>query len=138
MVREIVKDENILKQKSISFIFGEDDYLIQDMLDTANEHKEMCAGLACIQIGIPKKIILVKQDGKYIPFINPVIIKKSTKTYTTKEGCLSVDGMKIVKRHCAVRIVYSTPQGKKKAQEFNGYTAQIIQHEIDHLHGILI
>ena len=138
MVREIVKDENVLYQKSANFIFGEDDYLIQDMLDTANEHKENCVGLACVQIGIPKNIILVKQGGKYIPFINPVIVKKSPNTYIATEGCLSIEGFRTVKRHKTVKVIYTTIQGKRKMQEFSGYVAQIIQHEIDHLNGILI
>lgn len=138
MIREIVKDENLLKQKSTNFIFGEDDYLIEDMLDTANAHKERCAGLACIQIGIAKKIILVKQNDKFIPFINPVIIKKSPKTFIAQEGCLSLDGIRPVKRHRSVKVMYSTVQGKLKVQEFNGFIAEVIQHECDHLNGVLI
>jgi peptide deformylase len=138
MVKEIVKDTEILTQKSVSFVFGEDDYLIQDMLDTANEHKERCAGLACIQIGIPKKIVLVKQNDKYNVFINPMIIKKSLKTYIAQEGCLSVDGIHAVKRHNSVKVMWTTAQGKKKVQEFNGFIAEIIQHECDHLQGVLI
>ena len=138
MKREIVKDTEILTQKSVPFVFGEDDYLIQDMLDTANEHKERCAGLACIQIGIPKKIILVKQNDKYDVFINPMIIKKSPKTYIAQEGCLSVDGIHSVKRHNSVKVMWTTAQCKKKVQEYNGFVAEIIQHECDHLQGILI
>ena len=138
MIREIVKDETILRQKSAPFVFGEDDYLIQDLLDTANKHIENCAGLASIQIGVPKKIILVKQKDNYNVFINPMIISKSIGTYIAREGCLSVDGTKLVKRHRSVKVVWTTPQGKKKVQEFNGFVAEIIQHECDHLHGILI
>lgn len=138
MIKEIIKDEKVLTQKSVQFVFGEDDYLIQDMLDTANEYKENCAGLACIQIGIPKKIILVKSNDKYNVLINPMVIKKSPKTYIAQEGCLSVDGIKTVKRHNSVKVMWTTAQGKKKVQEFNGFVAEIIQHEIDHLNGILI
>lgn len=138
MIKEIVKDENILRQKSELFVIGEDDYLITDMIDTANSHKDNCAGLACIQIGVAKRVILVKQNNSYVVFINPMIIKKNPKTYITKEGCLSLDGMRAVKRHKSVKVVYTTIQGKRKVQEFNGYVAQIIQHEIDHCNGILI
>lgn len=138
MIKDIIKDEKVLTQKSVQFVFGKDDYLIQDMLDTANEYKENCAGLACIQIGIPKKIILVKSNDKYNVLINPMIIKKSPKTYIAQEGCLSVDGIKTVKRHNSVKVMWTTAQGKKKVQEFNGFVAEIIQHEIDHLNGILI
>lgn len=74
MIKDIIKDENILSQKSEHFIFGEDDYLIADLIDTANEHRDNCAGLASIQIGVPKRIVVVKQGNKYIPFINPMII----------------------------------------------------------------
>ena len=137
MERPITKDESILTAKSVPFIFGEDDYLIQDMLDTANAH-DTCIGLACIQIGIAKKLILVKQGDKFVPFINPIILKRSSKTYIAQEGCLSVDGTREVKRHYSVKVMWTTPKGKKKMQEFNGLHAQIIQHEIDHLEGKLI
>lgn len=138
MIREIVKDENLLKQKSTNFIFGEDEYLIQDMLDTANAHNENCAGLACIQIGVAKRVVLVRQGNNFIPFINPKIIKKSPKTYIAREGCLSLDGYRIVQRHNSVKVMWTTQNGKTKVQEFNGFIAQIIQHECDHLNGVLI
>lgn len=138
MIKEIIKDENILRQKSEPFVLGEDDYLIQDLLDTAKEHEENCAGLACIQIGIPKRVILARQGNKFIPFLNPVIIKKSPKTYTTKEGCLSLDGIRTVQRHHSIKVMWTTPDGKRQAKEFSGYIAQILQHEIDHCDGILI
>lgn len=138
MVKEIVKDENILRQKSELFVMGEDDYLIADMIDTANANKDNCAGLACIQIGVAKRVILVRQNNNFVAFINPVIIKKSPKTYITQEGCLSLDGLRTVKRHRSVKVVYTTIQGKRKVQEFSGFVAEIIQHEIDHCNGILI
>jgi len=138
MVKEIIKDENILKQKSEHFIFGEDEYLIQDLLDTANEHKENCAGLASIQLGVPKRIVVVKQGTKYIPFINPMIIQKSPKTYIATEGCLSLDGTRQVKRHSSIKVVWRTANGQRKVQMFNGFIAEVLQHEIDHCNGILI
>ena len=138
MVKEIVKDENILKQKSEMFVMGEDNYLITDMIDTANAHKDNCAGLACIQIGVAKRVILVRQNDDFEVFINPMIIKKSPETYMAKEGCLSLDGTREVKRHRTVKVIYKTIQGKQKAQEFRGYVAEIIQHEVDHCNGILI
>ena len=79
MIKEIVKDENILRQKSELFVMGEDDYLITDMIDTANANKDNCAGLACIQIGVAKRVILVRQNDNFVAFINPVIIKKALK-----------------------------------------------------------
>lgn len=138
MIKDINKDTDSLSQKSLPFVLGEDDYLIKDMLDTAEAHKENCVGLACIQIGVPKKVILVRQGDKFIPFINPMIIKKSHGTYEADEGCLSLEGTRRVRRHNSVKVVWTTREGKRKVQEFNGFIAQILQHEIDHCNGILI
>jgi peptide deformylase len=138
MKRDITKDEKILTRKSEPFILGEDDYLIQDLIDTANEHKETCAGLACIQIGIAKRIIVVRLGENYVPYINPIIFQKSNQTYTTQEGCLSVEGTHTVKRHHSIKLIWTTPEGQKKMKEFKGWIAQVIQHEVDHLNGILI
>ena len=138
MVREIIKDMEILTQKSEKFVIGQDEHLIADMLDTANKHKDRCAGLACIQIGVPKRVILVRQGDKFIPYINPVIVSKSPNTYIATEGCLSVEGVRSVKRHEQIKLVYCDRNGKTKSANFNGYVAQIIQHECDHLNGILI
>lgn len=138
MIKEIIKDEIILQTKSENFVFGEDNHLIQDMIDTATANIEICAGLACIQIGVAKRVILVKQGDKFIVYINPVIVKKSPKTYITQEGCLSLDGLRTVKRHRQITLAYTNKQGKRKVQTFSGFTAQIIQHECDHLNGILI
>lgn len=138
MIRDIIKDESMLSQKSEHFIFGEDDYLIADLIDTANEHRDNCAGLASIQIGVPKRIVVVKQGNKYIPFINPMIIQKSPQTYIATEGCLSLDGTRQVKRHSSIKVVWRTANGQRKVQMFNGFTAEVLQHEIDHCNGITI
>lgn len=138
MVRDIIKDPGILSQKSSPFIQAEDNHLIADMMDTANAHKDRCAGLACIQIGIPKRVILVRQEDKFIPFINPVIVKRSAKTYYTQEGCLSLDGERTVRRHSSVMVVWTDMKGKRKTKEFTGFTAEVLQHEIDHCNGVLI
>ena len=138
MIRDIVKDENVLRQKSEPFVFGQDDYLITDLLDTANAHKDNCAGLACIQIGVAKRIVLVRVGDNFIPFINPVIFKKSPKTYIAQEGCLSLEGLRTVKRHKSVKVMWTDQNGKRKVQEFSGYVAEILQHEIDHCNGVLI
>jgi peptide deformylase len=138
MVREIIKDPVILTQKSEPFIFGQDDHIVQDMLDTAEAHKENCVGLAAIQIGEPKRVILVRQGDNFVPFINPAVVKKSPDTYYTMEGCLSLEGVRNVRRHRSVMVSWTATNGKKKVKEFNGFTAQILQHEIDHLNGVLI
>ena len=86
MIRDIVKDEGILTQKSELFVRGEDDYIIQDLLDTANAHIENCAGLASIQLGIPKRVIVVRNnENKFKVFINPIIIRTSPEMYATSE-----------------------------------------------------
>ena len=138
MIRDIVKDTAVLQQKSLPFVFEEDEFLIPDLLDTAKAHGENCVGLAAIQIGIPKRVILVRFGKNFIPFINPMIIHKSTKTYEADEGCLSLEGTRRVKRHKSVKVVWTEPSGKKRVQEFIGFPAQILQHEIDHCNGILI
>ena len=138
MVREIIKDIDILQQKSETFIFGEDNHLIDDLIDTANAHIENCAGLACIQIGVPKKVIVVKVGDKFIPMVNPMIIKRSQETFIAKEKCLSLDGEREVKRHRRIKVGFLTKDGKKNCYDIGGFLAQVIQHECDHLQGKLI
>ena len=135
MVREIPKDLESLSQNSVDFIPGLDDHLITDMLDTANAHKDNCAGLACIQIGINKRIILVRDGDDFKVFCNPAIVKRSAKTYMATEGCLSLDGSREVKRHNSVMVSWVTPKGKRNVKEFTGWIAEIIQHEVDHTGG---
>ena len=148
MVRTIIKDEEMLKQKSDRFEFANvsnltynvpgDEYLIQDILDTAEYHKDKCVGLAAIQMGIPKRLIAVWMGSKFIPMINPAIIQKSKSTYTAIEGCLSLEGQREVRRHSTIKVAYTTKDKKAKVETFKGYVAQIIQHEVDHLNGKLI
>ncbi len=138
MEKPIVKDIEFLKQKSEKFIIGKDDYIINDMIDTANAHKENCAGLAGVQIGELKRVVLVRNEDKFIPFINPVIIKKSGKIYIANEGCLSLDGKRDVKRWFTIMVKWSDVNGKTNVKSFSGYLAEILQHEIDHLNGVLI
>lgn len=138
MIKEIIKDTEILQQKSSSFNFGEDDYLITDLLDTAKANEEHCVGLACIQIGTPKKVIVVKMGDKFVPMINPMIIKRSQETFIAKERCMSLDGEREVKRHKNIKVGYTTKDKRQRCDSFNGFIAQVIQHECDHLNGILI
>ena len=138
MEREIIKDISVLQQKSETFIFGEDNHLIDDLIDTANANVEHCAGLACVQIGVPKKLIVVKVSDKFIPMINPMIIKRSQEIFIAKEKCLSLEGERDVKRHKRIKVGYLTKDGKKRCDDVGGFTAQVIQHECDHLQGKLI
>lgn len=139
MIKDIVKDTEFLSQKSEKFDIEVDGKsLLKDMLDTANFHKENCAGLAATQIGVLKRVILVRHGMKFIPYINPKIIWKSPQTYMATEGCLSLEGLRNVKRHKTIKLIYSDTNGKMFCKIINGRQAQIIQHECDHLEGILI
>ena len=137
MVREILKDEDFLKQKSESAT--RDDIAIAiDLLDTLKAHAHHCVGLAANMIGERKRIIAVKNGEYYLAMLNPEIVKKSAKKYKVKEGCLSLIGERETVRHDWIEIKYRDMDFRKQKQKFSGFTAQIIQHEIDHCNGILI
>ena len=138
MVRDITKDQEVLKQASKPFLFGEDSELIKDLIDTAEAHRPNCVGLAAIQLGVQKRAIVALVGGKFTPFINPTIVNKSHTTYVAEEGCLSLEGLHEVKRHQWVMVRYQTRTGRWTARKFYSREAQILQHEIDHCNGILI
>lgn len=138
MVKEIIKDVDILSQKSEKFLICEDDELIRDLIDTANSHRDICAGLAAIQIGVPKRVIVVRQTDKFVPFINPIVVRRSNKKFLSVEGCLSIEGQRQVERYEWIKVMYEDINGKHRCSRFNGLIGQIIQHEIDHCNGILI
>ena len=138
MIKPIVKNERKLSVKSERFIFGKDDYIINDMIDTAEAHKDTCVGLAAVQIGYNKRVILVRNGDKFIPYINPTIFYKGKQTYVTNESCLSLEGERSVKRHVEIKMTYTDINGKPQAKTFRNYTAQIMQHECDHLNGVII
>lgn len=139
MIREIIKDTDVLQQVSIKVVptATSTKELIQDMVDTATEHSERCVGLAAIQIGEAKRVIIVSDGEKYIPYINPVITQYLGDKYEVEEGCMSLEGKRTVTRYQGVEIMHN--RGKKVVKErFGGFYAQIIQHEVDHLNGKLI
>ena len=138
MIKDIVKDEKFLTKQSERFVFGEDEHIIKDLIDTANAHKDNCVGLAAVQIGYHKRVIVVRMNDDFIPFINPRIVQKFGNQYTAFEGCLSVESGGYAKRKSGVRVAYTGENGKEKIITYTGYTAQIIQHEVDHLNGVLI
>jgi len=137
VVREIVKDEDFLKQKSESAT-RDDIAIAVDLLDTLKAHAHHCVGLAANMIGESKRIIVVKDEESYLAMLNPEIVKKSAKEYKVKEGCLSLIGERETIRHDWIEIKYRDMDFRKQKQKFSGFTAQIIQHEIDHCNGILI
>lgn len=136
MVRSIVKDALFLGQKS-EMATPDDAVVIDDLLDTLNANAEHCVGLAANMIGIKKRIIVYSVGMTGVPMINPVIIKKA-KPYETEEGCLSLLGVRKTTRYESIEVDYLDRSFKKQRQTFTGWTAQIIQHEIDHCDGIII
>ena len=136
MVREIMRDEAFLSQKAEPATL-EDLPAAQDLLDTLTAHKDGCVGMAANMIGVNKRIIAFDNEGKYMVMLNPEIIKKSG-PYEAEEGCLSLTGTRKAKRWQSIKVQYQNEQFQTRVKTFTGWTAQIIQHEIDHCEGILI
>ena len=136
MVREIIKDTAFLSQKA-EIAVAEDVSVAQDLLETLEAHRDGCAGMAANMIGINKRIIAFDNEGKYMVMFNPEIIKKSG-PYQAQEGCLSLPGTRTAKRWKSIKVQYQTETFQTRFKAFTGWTAQIIQHEIDHCEGVLI
>ena len=137
MVRELIHDPIMLARKSAPAT--RDDLQIgQDLLDTLLAHRESCVGMAANMIGLFKRIIVFDNEGTPMLMFNPEIIKTSGE-YETEEGCLSLlGGPRRTKRYQKIKVQYQTPDFQTRLKTFSGWTAQIIQHEIDHCNGILI
>ena len=136
MVREIIRDETFLSQKAEPATL-EDLPVAQDLLDTLTAHKDGCVGMAANMIGVCKRIIVFDNDGTYMVMLNPEVIKKSG-PYEAEEGCLSLTGTRKAKRWQSIKVQYQNEQFQTRFKTFTGWTAQIIQHEIDHCEGVLI
>lgn len=136
MVRPIMRDVLFLRQKS-ELATKADRQVIEDLLDTLKAHEEGCVGMAANMIGIKKNIIAVNMGFMNMAMINPVITKKSG-AFETEEGCLSLVGTRKTTRYQEIEVEYLDGDFKKQRQKYSGWTAQIIQHEIDHLAGIII
>ena len=137
MIREICKAEVFLAQKAEAAT-ADDLNTAQDLLDTLRAHAGHCVGLAANMIGEPKAIIAIQAGPAALAMLNPVITKKSARTYQTAEGCLSLPGERPVTRYESIEVSWRDQQFRKQKQKFQGFTAEIIQHEIDHCQGILI
>ena len=137
MVREVVHDPIFLGGKSEPAT--KDDLPVeQDLLDTLIANKEGCVGMAANMIGVRKRIIVFDCDGSYMTMFNPEILKASG-MYDTQEGCLSLlDGPRPCKRYQSIKVQWQNAQFQTRTKTFTGWSAQIIQHEIDHCNGILI
>ncbi|MEG0314347.1 MAG: peptide deformylase [Erysipelotrichaceae bacterium] len=136
MIKPIIKDIEFLKIKA-STVSEEDLYLIDDLKDTLKEHCDGCVGLAANMIGVSKAIIIVDIEGEYLIMVNPIIIKES-EGYNTEEGCLSLEGKRSTKRYNYIKVKYKNEKMQDRVKSYKGFSAQIIQHEIDHLNGIII
>lgn len=136
MVKEINKDIILLSQKSQPTT-DNDMSIAEDLLDTLKANSERCVGMAANMIGELKNIIAVNDNGSYLIMYDPEIIK-ADKPYDTQEGCLSLDGVRNTKRYKKIKVRYLDSSRRLKIKTFEGYTAQIIQHEIDHCNGIII
>ena len=136
MIRDICKDEAFLAQKAEPATV-EDLSVAQDLLDTLAAHKEGCVGMAANMIGSHRRIIVFDDEGKYMVMFNPVIVKQSG-PYAAEEGCLSLTGTRRAKRFQTIKVQWQNEKFQTRYKTFTGWTAQIIQHEIDHCEGILI
>ena len=136
MVREIMKDTACLSQKAEPAT-PEDVSVAQDLLETLEAHEDGCVGMAANMIGVNKRIIAFDNEGKYMVMFNPEIIKRAG-PYEAREGCLSLPGTRSAKRWKSIKVQYQTEAFQTRFKTFNGWTAQIIQHEIDHCEGVLI
>ena len=116
----------------------EDLQVAEDLLDTLTAHKDGCVGMAANMIGVRKRIIALDNEGTYLVMFNPEIIKKSD-PYETEEGCLSLlGGPRKCKRYKTIKVKWQTAEMQTRIKTFTGFSAQIIQHEVDHCNGILI
>ena len=136
MIMPIVKDVFFLGQKSEPAT-RQDLSVGQDLMDTLQENRERCVGMAGNMIGVRKRIIIVNMGIMNVVMYNPVIVKKDT-PYETEEGCLSLTGVRKTTRYQNIEVEYRDGGWKKHRQKYSGWTAQIIQHECDHLEGIII
>ena len=136
MIRDIMKDETFLSQKAEPAT-PDDLPVAQDLLDTLAAHKDGCVGMAANMIGVPKRIIVFDNEGKYMVMFNPEIIKKSG-PYEAEEGCLSLTGTRRAKRWQSIKVQYQNERFQTRFKTFTALAAQIIQREIDHCEGIII
>lgn len=136
MVKQIMRDPLFLGQKSEDAT-EVDKQVVADLLDTLKANQDRCVGMAANMIGVRKNIIVVSAGPFQFAMINPVITKK-TGPFRTEEGCLSLDGVRPCTRYREIEVDYLDQNFEKQHGKYSGWTAQIIQHEVDHCHGIVI
>lgn len=136
MIREIVHDPLFLSRPSAPAT-SEDLAAAQDLMDTLRANRGTCVGMAANMIGVAKRIIAFESEDGYLVMFNPVILKKSG-PYETEEGCLSLTGTRKTKRFQTIKVQWQNEKFQPRIKTFSGWTAEIIQHELDHCDGILI
>lgn len=136
MVRPIMHDPLFLSKPSEQATAA-DRGVVTDLMDTLKAHAEGCVGMAANMIGVRKRIIAVNMGLMNVPMINPVILSKKD-PYEAEEGCLSLSGVRKTTRYNTIEVSYLDGDFQPRRMTFEGWTAQIIQHEIDHCDGILI
>ena len=136
MVCDICKDTVFLAQKAAPAT-AEDLGAAQDLLDTLIAHKDGCVGMAANMIGVCRRIIAFDDEGTYTMMLNPVIVRQSG-AYEAEEGCLSLPGIRKTKRFQTIKVQWQNERLQTRCKTFTGWTAEIIQHEIDHCEGVLI
>ncbi len=136
MVREIMRDTNFLAQKS-EVATELDKYIVEDLLDTLKANKDRCVGMAANMIGFKKNIIVVAAGPFMFAMINAKITKRKN-AFKTEEGCLSLEGVRPCTRYHEIEVEYLDQNFKPQHGKYTDYVAQIIQHELDHVNGIVI
>ena len=136
MVREICRDTFFLAQKAEP-ASAEDLGTAWDLLDTLTAHRDGCVGMAANMIGVNKRIIAFGNEGTYLVMLNPVIVRRDGPS-EAEEGCLSLSGTRKTRRFRTVKVQWQNEKLQPRCKTFTGWTAEIIQHEIDHCEGVLI
>ena len=136
MIKQIIHDPIFLARRSLAAT-AEDVSVADDMLETLRANADKCVGLAANMIGVSKCIIVFDDNGTYAEMFNPEILG-GREIYETAEGCLSLDGARKTKRYKAIKVKWQNRQMQTRIKTYTGWTAEIIQHEIDHCNGILI
>lgn len=136
MIKPIMKDVLFLGQKS-EIATKEDLHVVDDLMDTLEANLDACVGMAANMIGVRKRIIVFCAGNFIVPMINPVIVSKKG-SYEAEESCLSLTGVRKTTRYENIEVEYFDRKFTKKREKFSGFVAQIIQHEVDHLEGIII
>ena len=136
MIKPIMRDVVFLAQPSEPATKA-DAQVVTDLVDTLNAHLDGCVGMAANMIGVRKRIIVVRMGPVSMPMINPEIVAKAG-PYDAEEGCLSLMGTRSCKRYQTIEVSYQDAAFLPRRQKYNGWIAQIIQHEIDHCNGVII